>query len=350
MSAKHLALFLVAAAGCGGGTMMGGDGGSPDLTMQQMQETCMTDNTPVALGAHYGVKGTLNVNIKVPVDCAQDPNCKPDATPQMLMMCSCILNKDAQSTIFLLADVTQNGQMSTVTAKPCSIQIPPVSLKGQPMPTVLSAPDKLIQSVKPVTSSAMLTGSNTCAAFKSDPIAIVIGARLVNNATDPLPLFSTKTMPPVTLCDGAATTACDATMANGCVCDQDIDMKAGATVDASGTPVFDDIDKVYLALRTVVQLDGQVFPPSSGQIQPDQRIKGTVAGLKLDQSPVGCHRSPSGGMPADCDDATVNSLAGFNPLVTQSVNTKSSFVAMPVPATYTCQDLITNAATLFKNQ
>jgi hypothetical protein len=308
---------------------------SPTPDMGPTLETCKTDNMPVKLEAHYGVKGALNVNIKVPSDCTD----------------ACILDKDAVASIYLLADVTQNGQSAMVTATPCKIVIPPVALKGQPMPTTLTAPDSLVQTITPVSSTAAISGANTCSGLLSMPIPILLGTRLTAPATDPLPLYDMSKMPQVALCGGMASVTCDAATDFGCICDQEADGKPGATVGASGVPAFDDVDQVYLGLRTVVQLDGSVFPPSPGQTTPGQRLKGNIAGLKLEQSPVGCHHTPGGGgAPYDCTPSEVNSVAMLNPLVTQSVNNKSTFVGMPVPAGYTCSQLIADAPTLFKGQ
>jgi hypothetical protein len=306
----------------------------PDLS--QPMETCMTDNMPVALAPHYGVKGTLNVHIDVPAGCMAD---------------ACLLSTDAQAPILLLAQMIQNGQSVMVGVQACHIEIPPVALKGQPMPVTLTVSDALAQSVPRVTSMGTLSGANTCAGFTSTPIPILIGTRLMNAATDPLPTFMSTAMPPVTYCGGMATVTCSAATDTACICDQEGDMEPGATVGAMNLPALDDVDQVYLALRTVVALDGMVFPPSSGQPNPGQRLKGQVSGLKLDQSPVGCHETPTGGgAPHDCAANTVASVAALNPLVTQSTNSPSTFVAMPVPGGYACSDLIANAATLFKGQ
>jgi hypothetical protein len=326
-------IALLLAAGCG--ESPGGMTPARDMATMPVEEQCKTDDKPVMLAAHYAVRGSLTANVKVPASCTGD----------------CIFDADAKAQILLLADVTQNGQSSTVTARPCSIQIPRVALKGQPMPTELTAPDALVQSVKPVTAMAAMDGPNTCAAFTSMPLAIVIGARLATPAADPLPSFDGKAMPSVKLCAGKSDTACGGTMENGCICDQDQDRSVGATVNASGVPVLDDVDKIYLALRTVVSLEGQIFPASAGQSTPGPRIKGTIAGLKLDQSPVGCHRKPpSPAMPYDCDASMVGQVATFNPRVSQSTNTKSTFVAMPVPDGYTCDKLVADASNLFKGQ
>jgi hypothetical protein len=283
------------------------------------------------------VRGKLNVNVKVPGDCTGD---------------GCILDQDALSSLLLLADVAQQGSNVTVTAHACSIQIPPVALHGQPMPTQLSASDMLVQSVAPVTAQATLDGPNVCARMTSAPIPIVLGAQLANVTGDMLPTFSLANMPPVKLCNGSPATACNGPAAANrpCVCDQDGDSKPGATVAASGVPALDDVDQMYLALRTVIALDGQVFPSSAGQATPGQRLKGKVANLTLEQSPLGCHHAGQGGAaPSDCTPSEVDSVARLNPRVTQSVNTDSTFVAIPVPDGETCDKLIADAPTLFRN-
>jgi hypothetical protein len=182
--------------------------------------------------------------------------------------------------------------------------------------------------------------------MKSDALAIVLGARLSLPASDPLPTFSLSATPPVALCGHAAATLCDANVENGCICDQEGDGKAGATVGASGVPVLDDVDRVYLALRTVIALTGRVFPASATQSTPGQRLKGTVDGLTLEQSPVGCHHMTG----IDCTDQETNSVAQLNPKVTQSKTNPSTFVAMPVPADETCAQLAIQAASLFRDQ
>ncbi|MCU1277693.1 MAG: hypothetical protein JWM53_1239, partial [bacterium] len=67
----------------------------------------------------------------------------------------------------------------------------------------------------------------------------------------------------------------------------------------------------------------------------------------LDQNVVGCHRTAAPGV-RDCDVNTeVGVVAGFNPAVTQSVNSSSTFVAVPVAAGTTCDQIKAMEATLF---
>jgi hypothetical protein len=320
-------LCTVSVVGCGdsssGNMDMGNDGRASAM--------CTADGKTVALSAKYGVLADLLVNVKV------TPNC---------MGASCIVNNDEHATLLLLADVTQNGTTATVTARPCKITVPKVALKGGNKPVQLSAPTALIESVKPVTSMGTLDGTMTCANFVSQPITLAIGANLANPGSDPLPSFT-----PLMQCGGMASTRClsNTTPAPNdvsCVCDQDGDGKLGGTLDAQNAPGFDDIDKIYVDLRTSVTLSGQIFPEAAGQANPGPRIQGKVVGLKLDQNVLGCHRALAG-TPRDCDMTETNTVAGFNPAVTQSVNGDSLFQAVPLAATATCAELIAQETSLF---
>jgi len=315
---------VVSAAGCGSGSSsdMGTDGGS---TMQ----VCMPDSNAVALTGRYAVRANLLVNVKVVAGCTGQ---------------ACIVDNDANSELLLVADIVQSGTSATATVQPCKIIIPPVALKNQPMPVELTVSDALVASVLPVSSTATLGGSSTCASFDAQPITIALGASLANAASDMLPSFSSSGSPPVVLCGGMATTACASTanptgpMQKQCVCDQEGDTKLGATVAAKNAPGFEDIDQLYVDLRTSVTLSGQVYP--------GQQIRGKVQGLKLDQNVLGCHRSNAPGA-RDCTDMETNTVAGFNPAVTQSVNGDSTFVAVPVAAGTTCDQIKSMEATLF---
>src|SRR5205823_12148644 len=106
-------------------------------------------------------------------------------------------------------------------------------------------------------------------------------------------------------------------------------------------PGFADLDAVYVDLRTSVTLTGQVFPAAAGQTSPGQRIKGTVSGLKLDTAVLGCHHSsPAMDCSSDSSSSDTALVAGLNPAITQSVNGPSTFVAVPLAASDTCDTLI----------
>jgi hypothetical protein len=315
-----MATALLVAAGCGDG------GAKPDGgTDGGMVEQCMPDGKAVALAGRYAVRANLLVNVKVVAGCSG---------------AACIVDNDADSELLFITDMTQSGVTVMATVQPCKITIPPVALKNQPMPVQLTVPDGLIASVPPITSSAALGGSSTCASFDAQPITMTLGVSLANAAADALPSFSSAATPPVKLCGGSATTPCASPTETGCVCDQEGDAKLGATVLAKNAPGYEDIDKLYLDLRTSVTLKGQVFP--------GQRIKGTVEGLRLDQNVVGCHRALSSPQtPRDCVDAETNTVAGFNPQVTQSVNGPSTFVAVPIGAADGCDVVKAQESTLF---
>lgn len=314
---------LAGVAGCGSGTKsdMGTDGGG---TMQ----VCMPDGKTAAINGRYAVRANLLVNVKVVAGCTGS---------------ACIVDNDANSELLLVADMVQSGSSVMTTVSPCKIVIPPVALKNQPMPVQLTVPDALVASVLPVSSTATLGGAQTCASFDAQPITIALGASLANTATDALPAFSIVASPPVVECGGSVTTACASTAnpvgptQKGCVCDQEGDAKIGATLAAKNAPGFEDIDFIDVDLRTSVTLSGQVYP--------GQELRGKVNGLKLDQNVLGCHR----GTPTnrDCLDSETNTVAGFNPAVTQSVNGSSTFVAVPVAAGTTCDQIKAMEATLF---
>jgi hypothetical protein len=327
-------LMVALLAGCGQSSFGGNDGGTD---MKHGLPTCMSDGQTVQLASRYGVLANLLVNVKVTPDCSG---------------ASCLVDADAPSSLLLIADVTQTGQMATVTASPCQINIPPVALKGGNAPVQLSAPKALVQSVKAVSSMGTLDSTMTCANFAASPITLVLGANLANVTGDSLPQWmaggATK------LCGGSAATRClssttPAPTDTGCVCDQEGDAKLGASLDAMNIPAYDDIDKVYVDLRTSVTLTGQIFPPASGQTNPGPRIIGKVGALKLEQSVLGCHRNLAApATPRDCDDNDTMAVAGFNPAVTQSANGDSTFQAVPLAAGDTCDTLIANQATLFQ--
>lgn len=326
-------LAVALCAGCSGsGTTnkdLGVDSGSA--------LTCTPDGKTATLAPLYGVQANLNVNVKITPGCSG---------------ASCIVNTDATAKLLLLADVSATGTTATVTARPCKIVIPKVALKGGNMPVILTAPDSLVASVKAVTSQATLGGTMTCAQFNAQPITLALGANLASPASDPLPMFAANMM--TKLCGNLASTPClsnssPAPTDTGCVCDQEMDGKLGATLSAMNAPGFDDIDKIYVDLRTSVTLAGQLFPEAAGQTNPGARIEGKVANLKLDENVLGCHRNLTGGaQPRDCDDSEVGTVAGFTPAISQSANADSTFLAVPLAAGATCADLVANEATLFQ--
>jgi hypothetical protein len=323
---------VVALGACSGSTGSTNDGGAD---MHHGAEVCTPDGQNVALTGQYGVQASLLVNVKVTPGCSG---------------ASCIVDTDANAELLLLATIATSGTTANVmNVQPCKIVIPPVALKGQMMPLTLSAPKALVASVKPVSSVGTLSGTMTCANFNAQPITLALGANLKNPATDMLPQFTQGGTPEIPLCGNMVTTACltkttPAPTDFECVCDQDADGKPGATLNAANVPGLADLDEVYVDLRTSVTLAGQVFPQAAGQTNPGQRIQGKVTGLALDTSVLGCHHSMP---PSDCTDSDTGTAAALNPAVTQSVNGDSTFTAVPLSASDTCDTLIANETALF---
>lgn len=333
--ARDALVLLLGLSGCSGGHGSS-DGGVVDLGAPDLIPACTSDGKPAALAARYGLRLDLAITARVPAGCEDN---------------GCILDSDTSARLLLLASVEQQGRDLHFTLQPCQEALPTVALDGrggQP-PTVLTAPDALLQSLRPVSGAATLDGDATCSRFALGPLALVLGARLADPLTDPLPSYSKKATPPVPLCDGRASSDCypsaDAGAADtGCVCDQDHDGMPGATVGASGVPALSDVDQIDLANRTVFTLSGLALPVAAGETA--SRLHGTLAGLRLDQSPVGCHHGAA--TPYKCTTDETDSVARLSPGLTQSAFTASNFLAVPVAADATCSTLIAQAKTLFQ--
>lgn len=314
-------LMIVVAAGCGGG------GGSGNQDMAGGTEVCKTDGKDIALSGKYAVRAQLAVNVKV------EPTCSGAA---------CLVDADSEAELLFLADVTQNGTSATLVATPCGITIPKIALKGQNMPVELTVSDALIQSVKPVTATATMSGTKTCSTFTLQPINLLFGASLANRTTDALPGYTAGGSPPVKLCGGVASTKCDpAPSETGCVCDQEGDGDPGATLGAKNLPAT-GVDKVFVNLRASVTLGGQIFPDKMRIGVTGQAINGEVSALTLEQKILGCKQGT-----VACDAITTGAVGALNPGIKQSVNDKSTFAAVAVADSYTCADVKAQEAGLF---
>src|SRR6185436_15347084 len=93
-----------------------------------------------------------------------------------------------------------------------------------------------------------------------------------------------------------------------------------------------DVDKLYVDLRSSVTLVGEAVAPRAGSTRPG--MIGKVMNMKLDQNVVGCHRG--GATARDCNDLEIATVAGFSPSVTQSMNSGSTYIAVPLDADATC--------------
>jgi hypothetical protein len=246
--------------------------------------------------------------------------------------------KGVGAELLLLTDFNQQGTNITQNVQVCDLTLPPVPVSGQRPLTFIIDPS-LLSSVGTVTATSHASGGTTCAVLdQSAPIAILLGAELPNRLTDPLPTVDASTGRGP-LCNSTLQ-ACSPTASTPipCICDQDGDGKLGATLGVMNAPVLPDIDKVYVALRTTVNLAGNAF--SSDLVQ------GTVQAT-IEQTILGCHRGS-----ADCSMADLGLVQGVAPTITQSNAAMdpcltSLFVAKRVDPSVSCASLQAMRGTLF---
>lgn len=245
-----------------------------------------------------------------------------------------LITVDTTSEIILAMDLAQTDTQVGVSAELCQIQIPDVPLAGQDMPIHLEVQQATLDSVGTVGGTAALGSPDaTCTKLDSEPITLVLGARLdpATIATAPLPTSDDAGGFPA--CAPSADSACSAATGTACACDQESDGKPGATLIARNVPAI-DLDQVYVALRTTFALHGQVW---SGDL-----VKGTIDAT-LDTGVLAC-KLADGTMCGATDLRVVRTL---NPVVTQQPALPSTFRAVRVAAGTTCADVLANKATLF---
>jgi hypothetical protein len=237
--------------------------------------------------------------------------------------------KGIETDVLLLADLTQMGLVTSMTASVCEFNLPPISVNGG-KPLMFTIDSALLQSVPPITVHGTLSAAASCGQINKDPFAIVLGAKLTKPLTDPLPAGGAA------LCGGALMSCAQATApaAGGCICDQEPDGKLGATFGLVNAPVLTDLDRAYVAERTTVHLTGQVFS--------SDRSAGTVSAGSVDLSILGCHRGSNGS--ADCSSMDVSLVQQISPVITQSDATMdscltSTFDARRVPPGTDCAAL-----------
>ena len=329
MKAQVAVLLLV--AGCSDGRSPSPSGGDD---MKSTVNHCIADGKTISVTGRYGVLATLQVDIQVP------PACAKTAT--------CLVHTNGASSLLLLADIVQNGTRAEVVTQSCDIHIPQVPIKGADLPIVLKAPSSLLGLIPPAQSTATLETTTTCSKFLSQPLTFIFGANLAAPTMDELPAYSPKNMPSINYCDANPAVMCATSRMptppqdTGCVCDQEGDSHAGATLTAMNIPVLSDIDRVYVNLRNSVILSGLVLSTDPGATQAS--IGGKVLGLRMEQNILGCHRS---GPNRDCNNDETNAAATLAPGILQSTNGESTFVALPVPPSTTCAELIAKRQTLF---
>jgi hypothetical protein len=302
---KHLARVFAAlaalAAGCAGSNSAGGP---PDAG--HFGPVC-TPGSAFDLNGRSGVLATLSVHVNA----------------------SGLVETDTTAELLLLLDISQSGRDIGVDAKVCDIKIPEVPISGQDMPIRFQLGAGLLDSVARVQGVGHLDGDSTCANFASDPITVVIGARL--DPPDQGKLPEANSAGEFTQCLPAGA-ACAAAITNQCVCDQESDGHPGATLLAFNVPAI-TIKDVYVNLRTTFSLAGQVF--SSDEIQGD--IHAT-----LEQGILSCSKLSG----APCSSAEIGAVKNLNPDIQQN-SEPSTFRSVRVDDNLDCAALLEMKDALF---
>jgi hypothetical protein len=292
---------LVLGIGCAGSS---GAGGLPDAG--HFGPVC-TPGSVFDLNGRSGVLATLSVHVNA----------------------SGLVETDTTAELLLLLDINQSGRTIGVNAKVCDIKIPEVPISGQDMPIRFQLGDGLLDSVARVTGTGHLDGDSTCANFSSDPITVVIGARL--DPPDQGKLPEANSAGEFTQCLPAGA-PCAAAITNQCVCDQENDGHPGATLLAFNVPAI-TIKDVYVNLRTTFSLSGQVF--SSDEIQGD--IHAT-----LEQGILACSKASG----APCSSMEIGAVKNLNPDIQQN-DEPSTFRSVRVDDALDCATLLQMKDALF---
>ena len=298
-----LALVLVAACGDGGAS----SGGRPDAGFAI--ESCQGGGG-FNLQGTFGVLTALNVHINA----------------------MGLVDTEAAAELLLLIDVTQNGaDVAVVSARPCALKVPEVPVAGQDKPVTFTVSQKLIDSVRPIEDKkATVSALTTCATFETEPITLLIGARMSPPSSGNLPEADSSGA--FSICQPSQADCYDAITVM-CACDQEQDGKPGATLGAANVPGI-SLDEVYVDLRATVTLSGQVWS--------SDRIQGEVVAA-LQQGILGCHLATGGA----CTPAQVGAVKNLNPIITPQPGTPSTFRAVRVPAGTRCADVVAMRDTLF---
>lgn len=290
-------------AGCGGGSS------APDAFA--FGERCEPGGS-FDLNGRAAVLGELNVHINA----------------------SGLVETDTTAELLIAMDIVQSGTSVTVTATACDIVIPDVPIEGQDQPISFVVPQATIESLGVVEGTATLSSPNqTCAAFETSDIVIVMGAKLdpLTIATAPLPEADQDGN--FTACAPSADTGCTLAIGSGCACDQEEDTKPGATLLAMNVPAV-DLDEVYVALRTVFSL--------SGEVHSSDLVLGEI-NATLEQGILGCRMADGGA----CSSGEVGAVRTLNPDITQQPGNPSLFRAVRVAEGTSCADIVAMRDDLF---
>lgn len=294
--------FVLSLLGCGE-TPAG-----PDA--QDFTERCTPSGPFAPLTGRAAVQGTLNVHV--------------DAGG--------LIEADTSGSLLLAMDLVQTGTAIAVEAKACRVTVPAVPLEGQEMPIQLLVPEAAVASLGVVGGTATLSSADaTCAKLDTDPITLVLGARLADPPNDPLPAADADGN--FAACGASPATTCAMATDAGCACDQEADGEPGATFLARNVPGL-ELDQIYVTLRTTFSLHGRVFSTDSVKGQIDATLGNGVLHCRL-----------ANGTP--CTPSETRLVQSLNPTVTQQANNPSTFRSVRIPAGMTCAEIIANEGTLF---
>ncbi len=243
-----------------------------------------------------------------------------------------LIEVDTTSTLLVGLDLVQTGTALAITAEVCSIEIPDVPLAGQDKPIHFEIAEATIASVGKVTGTGSLgSADQTCTTISSDPITLVLGAKVDPLVTGTLPVAADDGTFPE--CAPAPETLCATATGTECACDQEGDGKPGATLAATNVPIV-DIDEAYVALRTTFSLAGQVFTSDT--------FNGIVT-ASLESSILACRLRTQ----KPCIDQDLRSVRNLDPIVTQQPDTPSTFRAVRIDPALTCAQIVAQRAFLF---
>jgi hypothetical protein len=254
------------------------------------------------------------------------------ATFNVHVNASGLVETDTAAELLFAMDVVQSGTEVVVVAEPCTLEIPAVPIEGQDKPIEFEVPEDTLASVGTVTGSAVLSSPNqTCATFDSERFTIVLGAIL--DPVDSAPLPQADEEGEFAFCAPTADTSCDLAIGVNCACDQEGDLKAGATLLAYNVPAV-SLDEVYATLRTRFSLAGEVH--SSDLIIGE-------ADATMEQGILGCHLENAN----QCNAEQVGAVKNLNPQITQQPANPSTFRAVRVEPETTCAYIIAHKDELF---
>ncbi len=288
-------LALVSACGSSPGTEQ------PDAPPNG--NTCVP-GSPFDLDGRMGVEAVLNVHINA----------------------SGVVDTEATADLLLLLDVDQTGTSLAVQATVCDLQIPEVPVTGVPMPIRFVLDPTVLDTVGQVSGTGALNGTTTCSTLTSQPVTLVIGAKL---SPITAPLIAADGQGNFTKCTPEP---CAQAVSTNCACDQEGDGNPGVSLAAQNVPLV-PLTQIYVDVRTTFSLTGQVFSSDS--------VKGEIDDT-LEVGILGCSKSTG-----PCTNGDVTLVQTLNPTITQSTIEPSTFRAVRVGGTLTCAQLRAMRDTLF---